>query len=111
MVENLVKLINETHEAVKHIRLAERHILKEDIAEKELIKSSYHFNQLEKMDIVLYNNLIKMYDDVHNQYIALYHKRVKSGFTPKTLQENDEDNFAWTSNKIKKSYIELNKEE
>lgn len=52
-----------------------------------------------------------MYDDVHNQYIALYHKRVKSGFTPKTLQENDEDNFAWTSNKIKKSYIELNKEE
>jgi hypothetical protein len=35
---NLQNIIEQTHEAVKHVRLAERHLLHEYRAEQELIK-------------------------------------------------------------------------
>jgi D-hexose-6-phosphate mutarotase len=96
MIEEIIEF---SYHGLKHIRLAERHLLKQEVAEHEIKRASFYFNQVFDKDKELYDRLITIYDTVFNQYIELYHKKPQD-CGKKSIQLDRDEEFAWTSNKV-----------
>lgn len=87
-------IIDNLYKGVKHLKQAEWHILEENRALNEFNHASHYLDNIKKLDPVVYNTIIPLYDRLFTQYRELYHK--PTSWKPHKKEDDDED-FGWTS--------------
>lgn len=82
-------IVDSAFKALKHIRLAEEHMLHQDIALYNIKVASYYMTLLrDDNNLILHDRIAKEYDKMFKEYTELYHTK-PNGWNPKHFDKND----------------------